>query len=71
MLNYFMESRCRHQDLYKSNFIIWNNREITIENKSIYLKHLFEKGLCFVHDLLDENSKFLSLEDSNLNIMCN
>jgi len=36
MLNYFMELRCIYQDLYKSKFIIWNNKEITIENKSIY-----------------------------------
>ena len=64
MLNYFMELRCNYQDLYKSKFIIWNNKEITIiENKSIYWKHLFEKEICFVHDLLDENGKFLSLED--------
>ena len=63
MLNYFMELRCNYQDLYKNKFIIWNNKETTIENKSIYWKHLFEKGLCFVHDLLDENGNFLSLED--------
>ena len=58
-----MELRCSYQDLYKSKFIIWNNKEITIENKSIYWKHLLEKGLCFVHDLRDENGKFFSLED--------
>jgi len=45
-----------------SKFIIWNNKEIT-ENKSIYWKYLFEKGIYFVHDLLDENGKFVSLED--------
>ena len=25
--------------------------------------HLFEKGICFAQDLLDENGKFLSLDD--------
>ena len=61
-----MELRCNYQDLYKSKFIIWNNKETTKENKSIYWKHLFEKGICFVHDLLDENGKFLFLEDFQL-----
>ena len=64
MLIYFMELRCNYQDLYKSKFIIWNNKEVTIiENKSTYWKHLLEKEICFVHDLLDENGKFLLLED--------
>ena len=46
-----------------------NNKEITIENKSIFWAHLIEKGICFVHDLLDENGKFLSLDD--LQVKCN
>ena len=44
-------------------FILWNNKEITIENKSILWAHLSEQGICFVRDLLDKNGKFLSLEN--------
>jgi len=32
MLNYFKELRAGH----KSEFILWNNKEIAIENKSIF-----------------------------------
>ena len=29
---------------------------------SIFWRNLFERGICFVRDLLDENGKFFSLE---------
>ena len=63
MLDYFKELRAGHPDIYKSEFILWNNKEIAKENKSIFWAHLSEQGICFVHDLLDKNGKFLSLEN--------
>ena len=63
MLDYFKELRTGHPYVYRSEFILWNNKEITIENKSIFWAHLFEKEICFFQDLLDENGKFLSLDD--------
>ena len=51
MLDYFKELRTGHPDVYKSKFILWNNKEITIENKSIFWAHIFEKGICFIQDL--------------------
>ena len=59
MLDYFKELRTGHPDVYKSEFILWNNKEITIENKSIFWTHLFEKGICFIQDF----GKFLSLDN--------
>ena len=61
MLDYFKELRTDHPDVYRSEFILWNNKEITIDNKSIFWAHLFEKGICFVQHLLDENGKFFTL----------
>ena len=63
MLDYFKELPTGHPDGYRNELILWNNKEITIENISIFWAHLFEKGLCFVQDLLDENGIFLSLDD--------
>ena len=37
MLEYFKELRGTYTDEYKSEFILWNNKHITIENKSIFL----------------------------------
>ena len=36
MLEYFKELRGTYTDEYKSEFILWNNKHITIENKSIF-----------------------------------
>ena len=66
MLDYFKELRNGYPDVYESEFILWNNREITIESKSIFWNHLFEKGIIFVHDLLDKNGRLRSLENVQL-----
>ena len=63
MLEYFKELRSGYPDLYNSEFILWNNKEITIESKSIFWKYLFEKGIYFVQDLLNKDSQFLSLDN--------
>ena len=63
MLDYFMELRSGYPDVYNSEFIRWNNKEITKESKSILWKYLFEKGIYFVQDLLNRDGKCLSLEN--------
>ena len=63
MLDYFKEVRNGYPDVYNSEFILWNNKEITVESKSIFWKCLFEKGIYFVQDLLNRDGKFLSLEN--------
>ena len=47
MLEYFKELRSGYPDVYNSEFIPWNNKEMTIESKSIFWKYLFEKGFFF------------------------
>ena len=39
MLDYFKELCTGHPDVYRGEFILWNNKEITIENKSIFWAH--------------------------------
>ena len=51
MLDYFKELRTGHPDVYRNEFILWNNKQVTIEKKSIFWAHLFEKEICFVQDL--------------------
>ena len=45
MLYYFKEVRSGYPDVYNSEFSLWNNKEITIESKSIFWKYLFDKGI--------------------------
>ena len=41
--------------------LLWNNRYIKIANQSIFIKKLYENGLIFINDLL-ENINLLSYE---------
>ena len=68
MLDNFKELRTGHPDVYRSELGLWNNKEITIENKSIFWAHLFEKGICFVEDLLAKTENSCPLIIYQLNI---
>ena len=35
-------------------FVLWNNREIKIEGKTLFWKTWFEKGIYLVQDLLNQ-----------------
>ena len=53
LLDYFSELRDQYRDdCFKSDLIIWKNKDITIEGKSLYWKTWSERGVCFVQDLL-------------------
>ena len=51
--------------MHQKTFILWNNKDITIEEKSIYWKAWFDKDIHFVQDLLNKNGNFLSLSELN------
>ena len=40
----------------KSKCILWNNSLIRIGNKTIFLKDWYEKGVVYIHDLLNDAS---------------
>ena len=42
--------------------VIWNNKFITINNKSLFNKALYSEGLIFVNDIIQNNGKFISYE---------
>ena len=64
LLDYFSELRDQYRDnCFKGDLIIWNNKDITIEGKSLYWKTWNEHGVNFVQDLLQNNGKYLSYEE--------
>lgn len=64
MLNYFNKLLpSGYPDVYNSEFILWNNKEISMESKSIFWRYLFEKGIYFIQDLSNRDGKFLSLKN--------
>lgn len=65
MLDYFKELRLNREDNYKSDLILWNNRDITIEGKSLFWKSWIEKGIYYIQDILNEDGKFVTCEEFN------
>ena len=39
-------------------YIIWNNKEIKIEGKSVFYSHYFVKGIKYTKDLLFDKTKY-------------
>ena len=61
LLDYFNELRDQYRDdCLKGDLNIWNNKDITIEEKSLYWKTWSEHGVCFVQDLPKNTGKYLS-----------
>ena len=44
MLDSFKELRLNYQDTYQSYLILWNNENITIEGKLLFLEKIGQKG---------------------------
>ena len=49
---------------------IWNNQDIKIDNKTIFFRSWFDKGVHTVKDLVDQNLDFLTYEEFNFDISC-
>ena len=45
------------------NEYIWNNKQILIENKTVYSKNLRDKGLLKINDLLNLQGSFMKMEE--------
>ena len=56
-----LQNRDQYWDeCFKGDLIIWSNKDITIEGKSLYWKTWSEHGVYFVQDLLNNIGKYLS-----------
>ena len=46
-----------------SDFILWNNKKITVEKKSFLWESWYERGIYFISDILNSDGKFLTLDE--------
>ena len=65
ILGCFQELSSAYGGDSRRKFILWNNKDITIDQKTLFWKTWFERGIYYVQDLLNENGKFLSLDEFN------
>ena len=59
LLDYFKSIRY----IYNGECIIWNNRYITVEGKSIFWRDWFENGVIYMQDLVDRNGTWMSFDE--------
>ena len=65
LLEYFQELSRIYGGEPKGQFVLWNNKDITIDQKTLFWKTWFERGIYFVQNLLSRDRKFLSLDEFN------
>ena len=42
--------------------VIWQNKFIKVENKSVFIKPFYEKGLLYINDIVENNGEFITYE---------
>ena len=65
LLEYFQELSRIYGGDPKGQFVLWKNKDIMIDQKTLFLKTWFKRGIYFVQDLLSKDRKFLSLDEFN------
>ena len=73
VLWYFLELKSLYESDNGQEMILFNNKEILVGNRPIFLKSWFEEGIVSIQDILSENGKFLSFQEFNqtYKIKCN
>ena len=62
-LEYFQELRSNCEDPLQREFILWNNKDINVENKSVFWKSWRDKNVLLVQDLLNNQGNYLSPQE--------
>ena len=63
LLDYFQQLRSNYEDPLKREFILWNNKDINIENKSVFWRAWWDKNVLFVQDLLNNQGNYFSPQE--------
>ena len=54
----------------KSDLVLYNNKEIQVDQKTVYLSKWMEKEIVFIKDLLKEDGSYLSFEEFKGKFSC-
>ena len=73
LLQYFQDLKIITNIYPNGEFILWNNKSITVDNTTLFWRSWFEHGVAFVHDVLNADGRFLSFDEfkNNFNIKTN
>ena len=59
MLQFFLELKSSYETDLGQDLVLFNNKEILIDQKTFFYKSWFKKGIFRIHDLLARNGTFL------------
>ena len=63
LLQYFQEFKNKANIFPHGEFLLWNNKAITIENYSVFWRSWFKQKILYVQDVLNAEGNFLTLEE--------
>ena len=63
LLQYFQEFKNKTNIFPYGEFLLWNNKAITIENSSVFWRSWFKRKIIYVQDVLNAEGNFLTLEE--------
>ena len=73
MLQHFLEVKVAYICAIGQDLVLFDNKEILIENQTIFYKEWFQKGIFLFQDLLHENSQLLTFQEfiQRYDVECN
>ena len=63
LLQYFQEFKKKTDIFPYGEFLLWNNKAITIEDSSVFWRSWFRQEIIYVQDVLNAEGNFLTLEE--------
>ena len=63
LLQYFQEFKNKTNIFPYGEFLLWNNKAITIENSSVFWRAWFKRKIIYVQDVLNAEGNFLTLKE--------
>ena len=63
LLQYFQEIKNKTNVFPYSEYWLWNNKAITIENYLVFWRSWFKRKILYVQDVLNANGNFLMIEE--------
>ena len=70
ILDNFNELKTLYNYYQKQDIVLFNNKEILVGEKQVFISEWFQKGIISIKDLLTENGKFLTFQEFSLKYSC-
>ena len=70
ILDNFNELKTLYNYYQKQDIVLFNNKEILVGGKPIFISEWFKKGIISIKDLLNENGNFLTFQEFSVKYSC-